>query len=98
MYDYELKAYAYILMKSRPKRLRMPRERGIPADRDEMKLRRGIMVTPTAWKGLTALAKELGYKSRSDLIEAIGREELSILQDRQDKPPEQQDKTPGQDE
>ncbi len=78
MYDYEQITYAYILMKDFPKRLRMPRERGVPADRDEMKLRRGIMVTPTAWNGLTALAKKLGYKSRSDLIEAIGRGELVV--------------------
>jgi hypothetical protein len=65
-------------MKTYPKKLKVPRERGIPADRDEMKLRRGMMVTPTAWNGLSELAKKLGYKSRSDLIEAIGREELTL--------------------
>lgn len=78
MYVYEQKTYAYILMKTYPKKLKVPRERGIPADRDEMKLRRGMMVTPTAWNGLSELAKKLGYKSRSDLIEAIGREELTL--------------------
>lgn len=78
MYDYEPNMYAYILMKTRPKKLKMPRERGVPADRDEIKIRRGLMVTPTAWKGLTALAQKLGYKSRSDLIEAIGRDELEL--------------------
>lgn len=78
MYVYAHIPYAYILMKVRPKVLRMPRERGLPADRDELKLRRGIMVTPTAWLGLAALAKKLGYKSKSDFIEAIGRNELEI--------------------
>ena len=97
MYDYEQVMYAYILMKDFPKKLRMPRERGVPADRDEIKLRRGVMVTPTAWSGLTALAKKLGYKSRSDLIEAIGREELLISPDKQNKTVQQQDKTTGQD-
>lgn len=56
----------------------MPRARGVPADRDELKVRRGIMVTPTAWAGLDAIVKRLGYKSKSDLIEAIGRGELEI--------------------
>lgn len=58
----------------------MPRERGVPADRDELKVRRGIMVTPTAWTGLEAIVKRLGYKSKSDLIEAIGRGELEVLE------------------
>ena len=51
----------------------MPRQKGVPADWDEIKERHNIMLGPTAWSGLEAIAKELGFKSRSDLIEAIGR-------------------------
>lgn len=67
-------------MKHRLSMAFMPRERGVPADRDELKVRRGIMVTPTAWTGLEAIVKRLGYKSKSDLIEAIGRGELEVLE------------------
>lgn len=87
MYDYEQKAYEYILMKP-PKLLKMPRQRGVPADRDEMKVRRGLMVTPKAWEGLARLAKKLGYKSKSDLMEAIGREEIKLSVD---SPPDKTD-------
>jgi len=51
----------------------------VPTDRDELKVRRGVMVTPKAWAGLEALAKKLGYKSKSDLIEALGRNELEVV-------------------
>lgn len=78
MYEYEQMTYAYILMVKLAKLPRMPRKRGVPADRDEMKLRRGIMVSPTAWAGLEAIALKLGYKSKSDLIESIGREEIRL--------------------
>jgi ribosome biogenesis protein Tsr3 len=54
----------------------MPRPRDVPVDRNELKKRRGIIVTDTAWKGLEAVAKKLGYKSKSSLIEAIGRDEI----------------------
>lgn len=78
MYDYEQIPYAYILMRQIPKLLKMPRQRGVPADRDELKIRRGLMITPKAWAGIAALAKKLGYKSKSDLMEAIGREEITL--------------------
>lgn len=64
----------------------MPRHRGIPADRDEMKSPRNVSLSPTAWDGLQQLADALGYKSRSALLEAIGREELELTsQDQQSK-------------
>jgi hypothetical protein len=56
----------------------MPRVKGVPADRDEIKDRHNVMVSPSAWEGLDAIAKELGYKSRSDLIEAVGRKEVDL--------------------
>lgn len=56
----------------------MPRQKGVPADRDELKERHNIMVGPTAWAELEAIAFQLGYKSRSDLIEAIGRREVTV--------------------
>jgi len=68
-------------MRQPPRLLKMPRQRGVPADRDEMKLRRGLMMTPKAWDGLARLAKKLGYKSKSDLMEAIGREEIKLSVD-----------------
>jgi hypothetical protein len=79
MYDYERFTYAYILMKQQQNRKRMPRPRGVPADRDQLKIRRGVMVTPKAWANLDALAKQLGYKSKSDLIEGLGRGELEVV-------------------
>jgi hypothetical protein len=59
----------------------MPRVKGVPADRDEIKERHNVMVSPSAWEGLDAIAKELGYKSRSDLIEAVGRREVKLEKD-----------------
>ena len=56
----------------------MPRVKGVPADRDEIKERHNVMVSPSAWDGLDTIAKALGYKSRSDLIEAVGREEVEL--------------------
>ncbi|MBD1859981.1 MULTISPECIES: hypothetical protein [Leptolyngbya] len=56
----------------------MPRVKGVPADRDEIKTRHNVMVSPSGWAGLDAIAKRLGYKSRSDLLDAIGREEVEI--------------------
>ncbi len=56
----------------------MPRVKGVPADRDEIKERHNVMVSPSAWDGLDRTAKALGYKSRSDLIEAVGREEVEL--------------------
>lgn len=66
----------------------MPRPRGVPTDWDEIKERHNIMVGPTAWANLDAIARELGYKSRSDLIEAIGRREVKLH--RADRPAEEQ--------
>ena len=57
----------------------MPRHRGIPADRDEMKAPRNVSLSPTAWVGLEELARNLGYKSRSALLEAIGRREIELI-------------------
>jgi hypothetical protein len=57
----------------------MPRVKGVPADRDEIKTRHNVMVSPSGWDGLNAIAKRLGYKSRSDLLDAIGREEVEVI-------------------
>lgn len=56
----------------------MPRQRGIPADRDEIKSQHSVTLGPTAWDGLKALADKHGYKSRSELLEAIGRGEIEL--------------------
>jgi hypothetical protein len=69
----------YVIMNQPIPNAQMPRVKGIPADRDEIKDRHNVMVSPSAWKGLDAIAKELGYKSRSDLIEAVGRREVEAV-------------------
>ncbi|MGB7441049.1 MAG: hypothetical protein WA919_08290 [Coleofasciculaceae cyanobacterium] len=56
----------------------MPRQRGVPFDRDELKERTAFSVTPSALKGLDQLVEENGCKSRSDLVEKIGRREIPI--------------------
>jgi hypothetical protein len=69
----------YVIMNQPISNVQMPRVKGVPADRDELKERHNVMVSPSAWAGLDAIAKKLGYKSRSDLIEAVGREEVGIV-------------------
>jgi hypothetical protein len=69
----------YVIMNQPISSAQMPRVKGVPADRDEIKDRHNVMVSPSAWKGLDAIAKELGYKSRSDLIEAVGRREVEAV-------------------
>ena len=51
--------------------------RGIPVDWDELKVKRTIMLTDTAWKKLEAQALELGV-SRSEYIEQLARGIISI--------------------
>ena len=69
----------YVIMNQFVSKAQMPRVKGVPADRDEIKDRHNVMVSPSAWVGLDTIAKELGYKSRSDLIEAVGRREVKLL-------------------
>ena len=57
----------------------MPRRRDLPMDRDELKIRRGLTITPTAWDNLQILAEQLGIKSRSELFESIGRGEFHLI-------------------
>ena len=57
----------------------MPRKRGQPMDRDELKVRRGLLITPTGWDGLERLAEQLGIKSKSELIESIGRGDVKVV-------------------
>lgn len=57
--------------------IEMPRLTG-QYDYDERKDQHSIMASATAWERLGTLAKQLGYRSRSDLIEAIGRDRLKI--------------------
>ena len=53
--------------------------KGSKSDRDELKRKRNIGVTNTAWEALKQLAKELGIKSVSELNEKLGRRELLIV-------------------
>ena len=70
--------YVCVMMNQPAPNAQMPRVKGVPADRDEIKERHNVMVSPSGWEGLNAIAKELGYKSRSDLIEAVGRREVRL--------------------
>lgn len=73
-----LRKGVYVMLDRHNNHAAMPRQKGVPSDWDEIKERHNIMVGPTAWAGLQAIAQELGYKSRSDLIEAIGRREVTV--------------------
>lgn len=72
------KKCVYVIINQSVRHDPMPRVKGVPADRDEIKERHNVMVSPSAWEGLDVIAKELGYKSRSDLIEAVGRREVKL--------------------
>ncbi len=49
-------------------------------DYEEPKTKKKIMITPKAWELLDELSIELGYRSRSALIEALARKEFLISQ------------------
>lgn len=50
----------------------MPRPKGVPLDWDEMKAKRTIMLTKTAWANIEVQSEILGI-SKSELIERIAR-------------------------
>ncbi len=60
--------------------MRMPRQKGIPMDWDELKSKRTLTLTDTAWAGLESLAQKLEIKSKSDLIETIGRQVIPLAE------------------
>ncbi|HBB30910.1 MAG TPA: hypothetical protein DDZ80_15930 [Cyanobacteria bacterium UBA8803] len=49
------------------------RMRGKPVYHDELKQRLNLTVTPTGARGLEEIAQELGLKSKSELVDQIGR-------------------------
>ena len=51
----------------------MPRHKGVPMDWDELKAKRTLTLTDTAWENLEAQAKSLGLPSKSELIERVAR-------------------------
>lgn len=52
--------------------------RGNPVDQDELKQRLNLTVTPTGARGLEEIAQELGLKSKSELVDQIGRRRLIV--------------------
>jgi len=58
----------------------VPRVKG-QFDGDEERKKHGITVSDTAWDGLERLAQQFGMKSRSDVIDAIGRSELIRIEE-----------------
>ncbi|NEZ61619.1 CopG family transcriptional regulator [Leptolyngbyaceae cyanobacterium CCMR0082] len=60
---------------SKPKRGRPP----TLTDESQRRKRRNISLSDNAWERLEKLATKLGYSSRSDLLERIGKEELEII-------------------
>ncbi len=52
--------------------------RGEPVYHDELKKSLNLTVTPTGAEGLEALAQELGFRSKSELVDRIGRRLLSV--------------------
>jgi hypothetical protein len=55
------------------------RTRGEPVYHDELKKSLNLTVTPTGAEGLEQLAEELGLKSKSELVDRIGRRLLAIF-------------------
>ncbi len=45
---------------------------------EKTKTKKQITITELGWKKLKALSRELGYGSRSSLIEALARDELNV--------------------
>ncbi len=58
--------------------------RGIPVDWDELKIKRTMMLTDTAWNNLEKRASELGV-SRSEYIERVARGVISKVLTPKDK-------------
>lgn len=56
----------------------VPRVKG-QFDGDEERDRHNVTVTATGWQGLKEIAEECGYKSRSDVIDALGHGDLVAL-------------------
>ena len=64
-----------------PNSLQNLEKRGRTTIHDEHKTGHEVSLTPTAWNGLKAIAKELGCKSTSELFERLGRRELHITEE-----------------
>jgi len=54
------------------------RTRGEPVYHNELKKSLNLTVTPTGAEGLEQLAQELGFHSKSELVDRIGRRLLTI--------------------
>jgi hypothetical protein len=54
------------------------RVRGKPVDHNELKKSLNLTVTPTGARGLEEIAQELGLKSKSELVDQIGRRRLIV--------------------
>jgi hypothetical protein len=54
------------------------RVRGEPVYHDELKKSLNLTVTPTGARGLEEIAQELGLKSKSELVDQIGRRVLIV--------------------
>jgi hypothetical protein len=52
---------------------------GRPLNREEATRDHKLTVTDTGWDGLEIVATQLGYSSKSALIEAIGRGEVEVV-------------------
>ena len=50
----------------------------IPSESEQAKKERRISLTQYGWDNLQELSQELGYRSRSALVEAIARGELTV--------------------
>ena len=61
-----------------PKSLANLMHEGRPPAFDEEKKRRTLTVTESGWEGTMAIAKELGCRGISELIESIGRNQLLV--------------------
>ncbi len=72
----------FLLEDARKPRADMPkgkkRVKGEPVDQDELKKSLNLTITPTGVQGLEEIAQDLGLKSKSELVDLIGRRILLV--------------------
>ena len=56
----------------------MPRKKGIPQARDQIKKPKNVTLTPKAIAGLSRIVRRMGLITLSNLLEALGRGEVFL--------------------
>ena len=56
----------------------MPRRKGVPQARDQIKKPKNVSLTPKAIAGLSRIVRRMGLMTLSNLLEALGRGEVFL--------------------